>query len=272
MLHADLISYLRNGLLQDVRGVEILLKLDGKSRFDAPCHATYNEYCHEVGLLCNAVMQEAGPHWRLRHYMIELDRILVTFEELAKTQRQPKDVASQVKLWGKVHAVDKMPGQVHDAPIVTRPGTTVYIPDLSFPGRVAPSFPMSFTSPSRGRIATDFSALPTSVELPADSSVELSGQHSSDLPEDASPSALSPSRMVGSLSCKDCPQVFKGSRDARANLKRHRDDFHKHIFNHICTVPNCGKAFARSDYLLNHRRKSHCHVIPRRSKTKSANG
>ena len=209
---------------------------------------------HLATQMIESDVQKLNLGWRLRYYKIELDWILVIFQELAKTESQPKDVAGQVKLLDKEHWPNDMLVQVHDSHVRISPRTADFTADLS-PEGVALSFPSTSTSQN----GTDYLALSSPVAHPANYPVEISSEPSSNVPEDVSPIASSPSpATVFSLVCEICRKVFKGARDSRTNLRRHIIQFHYGgIWKHKCEVPGCGTICARSDYLQKHRQKVH---------------
>ena len=262
--HPLLVSYLRKGLLQTIRGVEIMLKSNEEHRFDA----TYSEYCYDVSSLCNSVMQEMDPDWRCKYYQIELDQILVILE-LAKMQRQPKAAADQVTLFGQKREFNHMQVEIHDSPAFHSPGTTVITPGMS-PGSVT----LPFTTSSTPLTKTEFLPPYSPGSFPVNDPGESSSKSSPNDPIDALPLGPSLPRTVSFRICEDCGQVIKGAKDSRANLERHKDQVHRPwTWKYDCKVSGCDQRFARSDYLQKHCEKAHNHVrsITRRRQRKPDN-
>ena len=259
VFHGQLISYMHEGLLQSVREVEILLKFDGKPWFDGVGQSAYQGYCDEVTAYCDALMQKLDPGWRHKHYIEELGKILVAFQESSSRHGGSiRYAAHQLGHRGK--AVENLTAQLDVSPISTVSSTTIFTPDPSPSASVGWSFSTSSTSLGADAMATashQLSSLPSPVELSAYSSSKFPSEPSAERLENASSPTPVPSAVAG-LRCEFCGQVFTGKpRDQKTNLKRHIKNSHDREFEHICPEPNCGRAFNRSDYLNNHLRKHH---------------
>lgn len=260
--HGHLISCLYGGLLQNLRGVEIVLKFDGIPRFETASRSDYEKYCDEVSSRCDAIAVEQGLglRWRHRYYATELDAVEGTFVEQAKKRRRANDAASQLKLRGRMHTLDSVIAPVCDSPSSTGSRTTILTPDSSPLESIAASTSSSFTSQNgynTGVWTHDSSSLSSPIAPPVSSPWEPPRQPFSVLPNAASPSTLQSNHM-DILGCELCPQVFKGEpRDQRTNLKRHKETCHDHNLKYKCQHPDCGKAYARSDYLKKHQSKWH---------------
>ena len=180
--------------------------------------------------------------------------------KLAKKRRRADDAASQLKLRGRMPTLDSVIAPVCDSPSSTGSRTTILTPDSSPLESVAASISSSSTSLSGRRSVIwtqDSASLSSSIAPPVSSPWEHPSQPSSVLPNAASPSALQSSHM-DSLVCELCSQVFTGEpRDQRTNLKRHKETCHNHNLKYKCQYPDCGKAYARSDYLKKHHKKWH---------------
>lgn len=246
--HPRLISYLWKGLIQNARGIEVLLKWDGMRRFDA-------NYCDQVSFLCDGLMGDLDRDWRSRYYKIELDRILVTLEESAESQRQPMVAADQSELLGQEYDFNNMLVQASDSSAFVSPGTTVFTPESPL-DRVA----LPFTTSPNG---TDFLARHFLANFRAGYPIEPLTTPSFHVPQNTSFSAPSPGPAARSLSCDLCDRDFKGLRDAKSNLKRHTRHIHDGIRDRVCEVSGCGEKFARPDYLRTHYERDHNHAIRR---------
>jgi hypothetical protein len=275
MIRKQLESFFHDGLLQNIRDVEIMLKLDGKSRFDDVSHPTYNEYCNLVNYLCDTTMQDLSPNWRNEYYATELDKVLATFVELRNQQCRANVTDDPSELCVEIPAPGRLASQFCESSISPSSGTTIFTPGPSPLESVALSYPGSPMSGDKiARWTPVSSPLPSPVELPVSSSTDPT-QRSWELPQASLPSAPSRNGEVSPMRCELCNKYFKGNlQNQRRNLKRHRETCHDRNPKHSCQEPNCDRTFVRSDYLLKHRRGSH-HLSdqPARqgSKTKTTN-
>lgn len=258
MFRKQLVSFLHGGLLQNIREVEIMLKLDGKSRFGVTSRPTYNEYCSWVTCLCDTMMQDLNPNWRNEYHATELDKVLATFVELSNQRHRADVTDNPLKLCLKMPAPGRMVSQFNESPISPSSGTTLLTPGPSPLESVAWSF--SGSSMSGDNIATwtpVSSPLPPPVELPVDPPPDPT-QFLRGYSEASPPSAPLQSYEDNLMRCGLCNEPFKGSpQNQRRNLKRHWETRHNHNRNHFCPEPDCHEAFPRSDYLKKHRIDSH---------------
>lgn len=184
----------------------------------------------------------------------------------AETQCQPKDTAGQEKRWDNGPALNAMPVQVHKSPAFASPDSAHFTLDFSQTW-AATSFTTPSTSLSGDRAATNFLVPHSPEKPPAMYPGKPSGEFFPDGHENVSPFAPPPSDPAAPLRCNLCSTAFTGDhRDAKNNLKRHKNQFHGGHIKHHCTMPGCNMSYPRSDYLQNHLEKFHKCLISKKTR------